>query len=421
MFGGYLSEPEERSIILRLKNRLDINLLKINSSHLLFFLLCYFIIATLFTDESSYRAYFSFGLIILLPFIILLNSTSKASRPIVIANLSKGFGLACLLFLVYMLVMIVAYVGDIRVPFDINIKYFFLSVGGILATLNLLAIFRDTEKERKIITFFIMALSIISLYKIYTTRSLTVLAKYDDNIVTNWALVPAGLFPFIFYIKSQRIRIALLIVILVSVILGNKRSGLIAIVLSTVIIGLYVILLRRQLINFRYFITLLIISFLIFVSYYLYSDFYLNSYLRIMNISEDGGSGRVGIWLEIERFINVASWENLLFGGGANYYTVAVNPNISSPHNDFLAMFISYGIFGAIFYLFVLTRLIFFVAKNAVKRSELTIFSISFLILFIVMSNVSGVFSYYTNYFAFFVGFVILELNSRRSYLHIKT
>jgi O-antigen ligase len=293
-----------------------------------------------------------------------------------------------------------------------------MSAGSVLTILTLLANLKNTESEKKLISYFVITLGIVSLYKVYTIRSLMLLDNSSESVVTNWALIPASLFPFVFYIKVRWMRLTLLTVILAAVMLGNKRSGLIAIGLSTAMIGLYILLLRRRLIKLRYIFVLLIISFLIYLSYYLYSDLYLNSYLRIVNISEDGGSGRAYIWLEIIDFLGSASLENLILGGGSHYYHVAVNPNFSSAHNDFLELFLSYGIFGVIFYFLILIRLMYFVFVHIKARSELALFSISLFFMFVVMSNVSGVFIYHNIYIAFYIGFAILESNNRKKLIY---
>lgn len=391
--------------------------MKIRSLHILFFILFYFIATFLYPEGIGNRIYYSFGMLVIFIISVFLNFTSIKTRDILIKNLISGFGLSCSLLLVYILVMMLAYVDDYSISFGTNLNYFFMSAGSFLTILALLANLKGNEAEKRLMSFFIMVLSILALYKIYSIRDLMLLNN-SSSLVTNLALVPASLFPFVFYIKKPWMRFTLLTVVLIAAMLGNKRSGLIGIGLSSAMIGLYIILFRREMINLRYIFILLISSFLIYLSYYLYSDIYLNSYLRIINISEDGGSGRIGIWSEIKHYLDLASGEKLFFGGGSNYYHVAINHNYSSPHNDFLELVLSYGIFGLSFYLFFLLRIIYFVFIHIKSRSELAIFSISLFFMFLVMSNVSGVFIYSTSYMAFFIAFAILESNQRKKFAY---
>ena len=389
-------------------------MLKINFTYILSIIFFYFIAAALLTDIQAYRAYFGFGLFFIFAFVIFLNLMNVRSRVFLISRMSVGFGFVFWLFLLYMLLMVFSYIDDDRVPLFTNLRYLSFSVGGILATLIVLVCLKNNERDRDVIAFFAVTLSLISLYKIYMVRSIVLLDSSGVNVVTNWALIPVGFFPFVFYIKQKWVRFGLLIVILVAVFLGNKRSGLIAILLSTSMIGLYLFLSRKYVIRFSHIVMFFLAISFVYLSYDLYSDFYLNSYLRIANINEDGGSGRKYIWFEIKQFLDTAYLEDLIFGGGANYYQVAVNPYMSSPHNDFLALVLSYGVFGAMFYFFVLIRMLYFVFVHIKEHNDLVFFSISLFFVFIVMSNVSGVFIYYTNCLSFFIGFAILESNHQK-------
>lgn len=389
-------------------------MLKINYTYILSVVFFYFTAAALLTDIQAYRAYFGFGLFFIFAFVIFLNLMNVRSRVFFINRMSVGFGFVFWLFLLYMLLMVFSYIEDDRVPFYTNLRYLSFSVGGILATLIVLLCLKNNERDRDLIAFFAVALSLISLYKIYIFRNIILSDGSGVNVVTNWALIPVGFFPFVFYIKQKWARFGLLIVILVAAFLGNKRSGLIAILISILMIGFYLFLSRKYVIKFSHIVMFFLSISLFFLSYVFYSDLYFNSYLRIANINEDGGSGRKYIWFEIKQFLDSAYLEDLIFGGGANYYQVAVNPYMSSPHNDFLALILSYGIFGAMFYFFVLLRMLYFVFIHIKERSNLVLFSISLFFVFIVMSNVSGVFIYYTNYFSLFIGFAILESNHQK-------
>lgn len=388
-------------------------MLTIKLRHVLLIVLALFIGGALTSSVGTYRAYFGFGLVFLFAILVLIHLVDEKLRANLINSMSKGYGLLFLVFLIYMVIFIFAYVDTKQVTFITSVRYFSSNVGGVLATLIFLTLFRDSSKEKKLIILFSFVLATIALYQVYNTRNILVIEKSTDNVVTNWALVSAGLFPFVFYIKRTSVRFLLMSLIMAAILLGNKRSGLLAIGLSIASLVLYSLFYRREVFSIKYMFAIMVGVVILFLSFNFYSDLYLNSFGRLQNITDDGGSGRVGLWLEIWDFVTTSSWIDLFFGGGANYYNIAVNSYYSSPHNDFLELFLSYGFFGALFYFFVLFRLVYLSIYYGAKRNELAFFSISLLSVFVVMSNVSGVFIYYTNYLPIFIGFAVLEISKK--------
>ena len=78
---------------------------------------------------------------------------------------------------------------------------------------------------------------------------------------------------------------------------------------------------------------------------------------RILNIQDDGGSGRDQVWRTTWSMISESNLEELLFGHGFNA-VLKLSPLALSAHNDFLEMLFNYGIIGFVPYLLLHFQLI---------------------------------------------------------------
>lgn len=135
-----------------------------------------------------------------------------------------------------------------------------------------------------------------------------------------------------------------------------KRGGLIALVLG-IVAYLFVkeVLIERKFNRLVIFIITIVVLFLILI----YIDNTMGNVIseRILNIRDDGGSGRDLVWSTTWKMIKESYSEQLIFGHGFNA-VFKDSPLRLSAHNDFLEVLYNYGIVGFVPYIFLHIRLI---------------------------------------------------------------
>jgi O-antigen ligase len=178
----------------------------------------------------------------------------------------------------------------------------------------------------------------------------------------------------------------------VVIISSFKRGGLIALVLG-VIAYLFVkeVLFEHKVTKLILFVIIVITLFIVLI----YIDNAMGNIIsqRILNIQEDGGSGRDQVWATTWTMIRRSSPEHLIFGHG---YNAVLNdsPLGLSAHNDFLEVLYNYGIVCFVPYIFLYLRLIqqiFAAIKLEDHRSFIMAFTC---VVFILISMISHVIVY---------------------------
>jgi len=128
---------------------------------------------------------------------------------------------------------------------------------------------------------------------------------------------------------------------------------------------------------------------------------------RIDDIISGHGAGRDQIWSDVISLVNT---NNLGFlwglGGGASWTRGGVDPNAFATHNDYLWIFIDFGLIGLILFLYLNIHLMARLARKGAL-------GLLFALIFVVVSSLFNDFVNGANY-AFFIGYCIscLRLHS---------
>ena len=184
-----------------------------------------------------------------------------------------------------------------------------------------------------------------------------------------------------------------------------KRGGIIALILS--LLSYYVVyaFINRKS-NERKNILTIVISLLlvscILIFLFVQFDSMTGGYIieRFENISDDEGSGRLGIYMEVIDKIQKSDFLPFIFGHGRLAVEKATAYEMPA-HNDFLEMFYDYGVFMFVFYcvyhICLIVNVLRLIRAKSVYAPVMTMSYVSFFIF----SMVSHVFLY--SYFLFFI------------------
>lgn len=171
-----------------------------------------------------------------------------------------------------------------------------------------------------------------------------------------------------------------------------KRGGVIAFVLA-IVAYLFVkeVLGERKFTRLLVFLIALIALFIILI----FVDNAMGNIIseRILNIREDGGSGRDQVWLTTWDMICYSESTQLIFGHGHNA-VLKNSPLELSAHNDFLEMLFNYGIICFVPYLVLhvqLIKQIFAEIKMHNKNASVMAFTYT---IFFILSTISHVIVY---------------------------
>jgi|SRR5690554_598915 len=386
--------------------------IKFKPHYVFFIVMCLFFLGLLTTDTLGTKGPYTLTTLATLFTIIFVSLLSKKQRKRLRSAVTNWTGILLLSFSMYMSIMVFAYIdtGALSIKESL-INTLYMAGGLIIALITLLTIDNDNDTTRRILTFFLFLAAILVLYKVYSLRQYILSSSNKDFLVTNWALVSASIFPFVFYIKKTKHRALFFSLVVLSALIGNKRSVIITIIASLLFVFTYLSILKYKSLQPKHLLYLIGVSVIAFFCFQFYGDIYQNIIYRLENISSDGGSGRLDIWGDTLHFIRTSHLENKLFGGGAGFFSLEVKSGISSAHNDLLELIISYGFFGLLFYTLFTLRLAYLAIYHLRKKDELSFFAVSLFFTFIIMSNFSGVFIYYTYYQFIFIGLALLEIN----------
>lgn len=191
------------------------------------------------------------------------------------------------------------------------------------------------------------------------------------------------LLPFIISLKNKKTRIFLLLLLFVATAISLKRAALIVI-----IVGLFVYIHNNSK-NKNRFLKLTIVGILFIIGlYFVQTKLNLDVINRLKSSFDDGGSGRMSIYLYLLN--NIFSRGFLSFAIGDGFYGV-INLVGSTAHNDFFEIFYDFGFIGLFFYINIYIQLFkfYFLMKHDNYR-----FSCQYLvsiISFFIMSTFSHV------------------------------
>lgn len=189
--------------------------------------------------------------------------------------------------------------------------------------------------------FIIFLLAIIVVF-------LIVARQYAINpaeliIQRDYTFAIVALFPFLFLIKNQTLKIILQILAFIVVLISGKRSLILGMGVALLLHYIFSIYWNKKYgFGTKISLTLLIAVVCMGVFNYLEKAQEINDVLeRFVNLSEDGGSGRDYIYDSILNSINASSTSQLLFGHGYNAVTLRIFGHPA--HNDILELIYDHG------------------------------------------------------------------------------
>lgn len=285
------------------------------------------------------------------------------------------------------------------------------------------SIYLKDRKRQKINFVFKLALLftvITSVYYIYwsLTRPVIVLSG-----TINTVYYPLLLIPLIFTKRSKFSTALIVLVVLFATLISEKRTALIALVLSIVVPVLVNPVSRHKSKLRRTTLFLVIALVVVALSSVFVLYFEVDIIDRFMNLSLDGGSGRNQIYAVVWDTIKGLNVKDLFIGNGFNAVAkdkivMLIDSNVfgfeyTSAHNDFLEVIYDYGIIGIILYAAFLIQMLRVTFKLYKKRSRYFSMALSACIIYLTVSTTSHLIIYPT-YIVFLLLFMSVALNSNR-------
>lgn len=224
-----------------------------------------------------------------------------------------------------------------------------------------LLIFYTISKEKQIkdflliitVAFFIMSFLYYSNISLYRVNIL--LGDEDAEMMTSDVYFLVGLLPAVLILFDKRISFIPFLLLLYLTTLSGKRGAMIAVVVMAILYYIKDMSIKKR----GGFLTIILFSLLLVISAYLivYADdmYGTRSVERLSGISEDGGSGRMGIWARVLSAIGESGVFQLLFGHGFNSIYSLLGMRA---HNDFLDVFYCYGFISVVMFIMMYVSMI---------------------------------------------------------------
>jgi O-Antigen ligase. len=198
------------------------------------------------------------------------------------------------------------------------------------------------EKKITIIIFYIILIFTGILLIMRTDRTIDMIIYQSD------IYFPLCLFPIVLLWYNKKKIIIPIICMGIVIIFSNKRTAIIAFV-----IGLIIYYISHAIINKNvkmFFSTLVKVSLSLVIIFAIYNiiskNFNINLFDRLLNMAEDGGSGRDDIYAGIIETMLGSELYYWVFGYGLDSL-YNIYGRSSGAHNDFLHLLYQYGVFSS--------------------------------------------------------------------------
>lgn len=257
-----------------------------------------------------------------------------------------------------------------------------------------------SDKITQIAFIGFLSLYIITLYLIILNLTTIFEVKIgDENSVTNLIYWSLCTLPILLISKKRWITPIVIGITFIIVLLTGKRTATIAIAL---IILVYTINVMKNRFSIKTILGVIVL-FIIFI--YLVNTYFQNTYIgvieRLSNISEDEGSGRIPLYIDVFKVMENNTFIDWLLGRG--YGSILITKH-SNAHNDALQMLFEYGIVGLIVYIIMC----FYVIRRMLilrgKKSKYYLGYASSVIITVLLGLTSNLFVFYS-YFSFLCAF----------------
>ncbi len=263
--------------------------------------------------------------------------------------------------------------------------------------------FRRYEADSFIYTVFFISLLLISLqyFHIYQIANQINTAHIG---VSYFALI---VLPLVLLHPSRIIRILSWVVVSVVTVSSIKRGGFI-----TLLSGAIVYVWCKQYISRKNSLTILMgiigLCVLAYSIYYMVTFFESNIIERLMNLQDDQGSGRLGIWQTVIDNLRHSDTASFLLGHGYRSVEVPLGNNLVPAHNDFLEVFYDFGLIGLVLYLIAWYHLIVDTIRMIRRKSPYApTFSMMVVIVFIFSMLSIVIYYFWVTYFFIMIGLTL--------------
>lgn len=236
------------------------------------------------------------------------------------------------------------------------LSYFYQPMHDLLIILIFIFAYILSSKSKEILDFFATGMIVAMLITAFFYYKNWTFANEVDEAHLGTSYYVLFLLPTLLLTPYKWLRYMGLFITGLVLFSSFKRGGVIAFVLG-IIAYLFVkeILVERKFTRLLVFLIALIALFIILI----FVDNAMGNIIseRILNIREDGGSGRDQVWPTTWNMIKASDVQQLLFGHG--YLAVLRDSPLKlSAHNDFLEVLYNYGIVAFVPYVLLHIRLI---------------------------------------------------------------
>lgn len=247
--------------------------------------------------------------------------------------------------------------------------------------------YEKSEKFTFLLMFFFLLLQYISIFREINFLSLAHIGS---------AFYLLYLLPLILTFNSKLIKISATVIVVLTLFLSMKRSGVLALGIS-----LFCFIFVRQYVNHRFnvksfvgsLVTIMAIGFL-FVYLGSRDSGRENIFERFENIEKDQGSGRLEVWEHTAALITGQNTGSLMVGNGYNAVLRDSRLQLSA-HNDLLEVTYDYGLIGTMLYIAAFLSITFYTVKMILSRSRYAPSMVMSYTIFFIQSMVSHIIIYY--------------------------
>ena len=272
------------------------------------------------------------------------------------------------------------------------LSYFYQPMQDLLIVLMFIFAYTLSSKSKELLDFFSTGIIVAMLITAFFYYKNWTYANEVDEAHLGTSYYVLFLLPTLLFTPRKWLRYVGLFITGLVLFSSFKRGGLIAFVLG-IIAYLFVkeVLVERKFTRLLVFLIALIALFIILI----FVDNAMGNIIseRILNIQEDGGSGRDQVWATTWNMIKASDSQQLLFGHG--YLAVLRDSPLKlSAHNDFLEVLYNYGIVAFVPYVLLHIRLIQQVfASIRAKHGYAPILAFTYTI-FLILSMISIIILY---------------------------
>lgn len=278
---------------------------------------------------------------------------------------------------------------------------------------------RQVENREKWLCIFMFILLLIAAFYVYQNLVVTIGFVDLEGITrqTNIIFWSLCLIPFVFLLNNQTWQVAILSFETILVLITMKRSALVAMALILVLFAFSIFSKNNKLSKTQQWISrawIIIITVLVVSQFsQKFDSIFENNMTRMEQIEDDQGSGRVVIWGHALAGLSNSNPLELLFGHGVASTMDTIHH--TSCHNDFLTIFLEFGIIGVVFYLMFIGHVLKRVFYTRKRNRQLFYCYSSISIILLVVGNVGDLFTCYTYLGFMMVILAVLEIRIERS------